>query len=73
MHIGKQIHKRNRLRAGNQSPYRAFSVSVKNKSLKYGWGKSRVRGEIVWGGCTETPANINVQMEPRLMLDFIDF
>lgn len=64
---------RNRLRAGNQPPYPVFSVSVKKKSLTYGWGKSRVRGEIVWAGCTETPANINVQMEPRFMLDFIDF
>lgn len=58
--------------AGNQSPYHVSSVSVKKKSLKYGGGKSRVRGETVWVGYTETAANINVQMEPRFMLDFID-
>lgn len=27
--------------------------------------------KVEWAGYTETPASINVQMEPRFMLDFI--
>lgn len=61
------------MRVGVQSPYHVFSLSMKKMSLKYGRGKSRVRGEAVWAGYTETPVSINVQMEPRFMLDFIDF